>query len=60
MYSQMLPGMAAERVSDMRREATTTWLARRARVARPGHAGHRAGRRAGAHGAGLIPRVARP
>lgn len=42
MYFQVLPSLAAERVSAMRREAETTSLARRARMARPRHAGRRA------------------
>jgi hypothetical protein len=61
MYSQLLPGIAAERVSEMRRDAKTTSLARRMRRARPGHRGHQAGRRAAATcpDALLIPRAAR-
>ena len=61
MYFQLLPSLAAERVSDMRREAETTSLARRARTARPRHAGHRAGRRAAAPcpDVRLMPRTAR-
>jgi hypothetical protein len=36
MYSQMLPGMAAERTSGLRREAAAAAQARLARSARPG------------------------
>ena len=59
MYSQLLPEMAAERVSDMRREAKTASRARRTRPARPGPAGHRSGR---VHGPGgrVLLRTARP
>jgi hypothetical protein len=62
MYSQLLPEMAAERVSDMRREAKTASRARRSRPARPGHAGHRAGRHIGVHGPDgrMLLRTARP
>ena len=35
MYSQILPGMAAERTSSLRREATAAAQARLARSARP-------------------------
>jgi hypothetical protein len=61
MYSQLLPGMAADRVSDMRREAKASSLARRIRQPRPGHHGHQAGRRAAApcRDALVIPRAAR-
>jgi hypothetical protein len=57
MYFQLLPTLAAERVSDMRREAETTSLARRARPARPRHAGRRAA--APCPDVRLMPRTAR-
>ena len=54
MYSQMLPGMAAERTSGLRREAAEAAQARLARSARPArrasvvsHAGARLVRRTG-------------
>jgi hypothetical protein len=61
MYSQLLAGMAVDRVSDMRREAKTRSLAMRNRRTRPGHHGHQAGRSAAApcRDARLIPRAAR-
>jgi hypothetical protein len=61
MYSQLLAGMAAERVSDMRREAKTASRARRTRPARPGQAGHRSGRHAASGpDSRLMLRTARP
>jgi len=61
MYSQLLPSIAGERVSDLRREAKTTSLAMRIRRTRPGHRGHHIGRRSAASGrdALLIARAAR-
>jgi hypothetical protein len=61
MYSQLLAGIAAERVSDMHREAKTASRAGRTRLARPGQAGHRAGRHAASGPDGrLTLRTARP
>jgi hypothetical protein len=56
MYSQLLPGLAAERGRDIRRDARATSRVRRARRAR---AGRPAAAMTGPE-ARLIPRTARP
>jgi hypothetical protein len=56
MYTHLLPGLAAERGRDIRRDATAASLIRLARGAR---SGHRPGRLAGRE-TRLVPRTARP
>jgi hypothetical protein len=59
MYSQLLPGLAAERGRDIRRDAAATSRVRRARRVRPGHRAGRAAAMTG-HGARLMAGTARP